>query len=588
MRLPNVLNLVLIGTLAPFADVAAAPADDFQALLDEAWEWRLSDDPVFASRLGDRRFNDRWRDLSLDAFEARQETRRDFLRRLRQIDVDTLPETDRLNYDLFRRQLENDIDGYRFKDHLMPITQRGGVQSLESTAETVRLETVQDFEDWLARMASVPEVIDQTRDLQEAGRRSGYMPPRILMQRIPPQLDQQFVETAEESPFFRAFTSFPESIAETERSRLREAATAIIEDGIVPAYRDYARYFERTYLPATRESVGASELPDGEAFYEHRARVFTTTGMTPDEIHRLGLDEVARIRAAMMEVIDEVGFDGSFEDFLGFLRTDSRFYYDTPDELFNAYLAICKRIDPQLVRLFGKLPRMPYGLRPIPQNIAPDTTTAYYNRPAADGSRPGYYYVNLYRPEVRPKYEMEVLSVHEAVPGHHLQIALQMELPDMPAFRRYSGFTAFTEGWGLYSESLGYDLGLYTDPYSRFGALTYEMWRAVRLVVDTGLHYKGWSRQQAIDFFKANAAKTELDIINEIDRYISWPGQALAYKIGQLKMLELRAKAEQSLGPRFDIRRFHDALLAGGALPLEVLETRMNRWLTAELQRDLP
>ena len=588
MRLPNVLNLVLIGMLAPFADVAAAPADDFQALLDEAWEWRLSDDPVFASRLGDRRFNDRWRDLSLDAFEARQETRRDFLRRLRQIDMGTLPETERLNYDLFRRQLENVIDGYRFNNHLMPISQRGGVQSLESTAETVRLETLQDFEDWLARMASVPEVIDQTRDLQEAGRRSGYMPPRILMERIPPQLDQQLVETAEESPFFRAFTDMPESIAEAERSRIREAATAIIEDGIVPAYRDYARYFERTYLPATRESVGASELPDGEAFYEHQARVFTTTGMTPDEIHRLGLDEVARIRAEMMEVIDETGFDGSFEDFLGFLRTDSRFYYDTADELFDAYLAICKRIDPQLVRLFGKLPRMPYGLRPIPENIAPDTTTAYYNRPAADGSRPGYYYVNLYRPEVRPKYEMEVLSVHEAVPGHHLQIALQMELPDMPAFRRYSGFTAFTEGWGLYSESLGYDLGLYTDPYSRFGALTYEMWRAVRLVVDTGLHYKGWSRQQAIDFSKANAAKTELDIINEIDRYISWPGQALAYKIGQLKMLELRAKAEQSLGPRFDIRRFHDALLAGGALPLEVLETRMNRWLTAELQRDLP
>ena len=310
--------------------------------------------------------------------------------------------------------------------------------------------------------------------------------------------------------------------------------------------------------------------------------------MTPDEIHRLGLDEVARIRAEMMEVIDEVGFEGNFEDFLGFLRTDSRFYYDSPDELFDAYLAICKRIDPQLVRLFGKLPRMPYGLRPIPENIAPDTTTAYYNRPAADGSRPGYYYVNLYRPDVRPKYEMEVLSVHEAVPGHHLQIALQMELPDMPAFRRYSGFTAFTEGWGLYSESLGYDLGLYTDPYSRFGALTYEMWRAVRLVVDTGMHYKGWSRQQAIDFFKANAAKTELDIVNEIDRYISWPGQALAYKIGQLKMLELRAKAEQALGPRFDIRRFHDALLAGGALPLEVLETRMNRWLTEELRRSAP
>ena len=307
--------------------------------------------------------------------------------------------------------------------------------------------------------------------------------------------------------------------------------------------------------------------------------------MSPDEIHRIGLNEVSRIRADMQLVIDELEFDGDFADFLHFLRTDPQFYYDDPQALFDGYLAICKRIDPELVKLFGKLPRMPYGLRAIPANIAPDTTTAYYMRPSADGSRAGYYYVNLYRPEVRPTYEMEVLSVHEAMPGHHLQIALQMELPDMPTFRRYSGFTAFTEGWGLYSESLGYELGLYKDPYSRFGALTYEMWRAVRLVVDTGMHYKGWTRQQAIDFFKNNAAKTELDIINEIDRYISWPGQALAYKIGQLKILELRAKAEQMLGKDFDIRAFHDQLLGGGALPLEVLETRMNLWLAAELKR---
>ena len=310
--------------------------------------------------------------------------------------------------------------------------------------------------------------------------------------------------------------------------------------------------------------------------------------MTPDEIHRLGLNEVARIRAQMQLVIDELEFDGSFEDFLHFLRTDPQFYFDTPEELFNAYLAICKRIDPQLVRLFGKLPRTPYGLRPIPENIAPDTTTAYYNRPAADGSRAGYYYVNLYRPEVRPKYEMEVLSVHEAVPGHHLQIALQMELPDMPNFRRYTGFTAFTEGWGLYSESLGDELGLYKDPYSYFGALTYDMWRAVRLVVDTGMHYKGWTRQQAIDFFKDNAAKTEVDIINEIDRYIGWPGQALAYKIGQLKIMELKAKAQQALRDDFDIRAFHDAILGSGALPLEVLETRMNRWLADQLRALMP
>ena len=311
---------------------------------------------------------------------------------------------------------------------------------------------------------------------------------------------------------------------------------------------------------------------------------YTTTEMTPDEIHRLGLDEVKRIRDQMMEIIAEVEFEGDFRAFLTFLRTDSRFYFDDPQDLYDAYLATCKRIDPELVRLFGKLPRMPYGVRPIPDSIAPDTTTAYYTRPAADGSRAGIYWVNLYKPEVRPAYEIEVLSVHEAMPGHHLQLALQQELGDLPKFRRYSGFTAFTEGWGLYSESLGYELGLYTDPYSRFGALTYDMWRAVRLVVDTGIHYKGWTREQAIDFFTANAAKTEHDIVNEIDRYIGNPGQALAYKIGQLKILELRRTAEAQLGENFDVRAFHDELLGAGALPLDLLENRMNAWVTAEVQ----
>jgi prolyl oligopeptidase len=433
-------------------------------------------------------------------------------------------------------------------------------------------------------MAKVETVIEQTMARMERGRKEGYMPPKILMERIPDQLAQQTVENAEDSPFFGVFESIPDTISEEDKVRLHSSAKEIIDDAIVPAYRDFSRYFDKTYLPASRESIGVSELPNGEAYYEYKARLFTTTQMTPDEIHRLGLDEVKRIRDEMQLIIDELEFDGDFADFLHFLRTDPQFYYDDPDDLYEAYLATCKRIDPELVKLFGKLPRMPYGLRPIPDNIAPDTTTAYYRGPAADGSRAGYYYVNLYRPEVRPKYEIEVLSVHEAMPGHHLQIALAQELEDVPNFRRYSGFTAFVEGWGLYSEALGYDLGLYKDPYSRFGALTYEMWRAVRLVVDTGMHYKGWTRQQAIDFFKDNAAKTELDIVNEIDRYLIMPGQALAYKIGQLKMLELRKKAEQALGNDFDIRAFHDELLGAGAIPLEVLETRMNRWLTRQLK----
>jgi prolyl oligopeptidase len=296
----------------------------------------------------------------------------------------------------------------------------------------------------------------------------------------------------------------------------------------------------------------------------------------------VGKAEVARLLTEMEQVKESVGFDGDLQAFNAFLRSDPRFYYETPEALFEGYLAISKRLDPELVKLFGKLPRMPYGVRPIPDTIAPDTTTAYYSRPAANGTQAGYYYVNLYRPEVRPKYEMEVLSVHEAVPGHHLQIALAQELEGLPMFRTTGGETAFIEGWGLYSERLGYQMGLYTDPYSRYGQLTYDMWRAVRLVVDTGIHYFGWSRERAIDYFKANAGKSEADIVNEIDRYIGWPGQALAYKIGQLKILEIRERAEQALGERFDVRAFHDHLLGAGAIPLDALERRMDDWLLGQ------
>ena len=581
MKQLRVIIAIGLGSLS--ANVVADAASDFEALLDEHWEWQLQQNPVRASRLGDRRWNDQWTDQSLDALESRHEARQVFLRRLRQIDSGKLDDAGRLNYDLFRRQLENAIDAHQFKQHLMPVNQMGGVQTLESTAEMLRFATTDDYEDWLSRMSGIETVIDQTMALMEAGRRSGYMPPQVLMERLPDQLASQLVEDATQSPFYKVFETFPDTIPDTDRGRLQQLAREIIDDSVVPAYREFQRYFVDTYLPASRDTIGASALPNGNAWYEYQARLYTTTNMTPDEIHRLGLNEVKRIRDEMQLIIDELEFEGSFEDFLNFLRTDPRFYYDTPEELFDGYLAVAKRIDPELVRLFGKLPRMPYGLRPIPDTIAPDTTTAYYNRPAADGSRPGYYYVNLYRPEVRPKYEMEVLTIHEAVPGHHLQISLQMELEEMPNFRKYSGFTAFTEGWGLYSERLGYDMGFYQDPYSHFGALTYDMWRAVRLVVDTGMHYKGWTRQQAIDFFMANAAKTEQDIVNEIDRYIAWPGQALAYKIGQLKMLELRRKAETALGDAFDVRAFHDALLGGGALPMEVLETRMNRWLAGAL-----
>jgi uncharacterized protein (DUF885 family) len=561
----------------------AGPTEDFHSLLDEAWEWQLRENPMFASRLGDRRYNDRWSDNSIAAIKRRQGEIRDFLQRVYAIDRVSLSEADQLNHELFRRSLQDQVDQFEFRGYLMPFYQRGGVQNLDSDADDLRFETVSDYEDWIARLENIDSVIEQTIDLADAGIDAGLVSPRVLMQRIPDQIAAQIVDRPEDSPFWTIFTDMPDSIPAGDQERLRAMARDAIEDTVLPAYRDLDEYFNETYLPASRDSIGLSELPNGKTWYELRARQFTTTQLSPDEIHRIGLDEVARIRGEMQALIDSVDFDGDFQDFLEFLRTDPQFYYDDADDLYQAYLATCKRIDPELVKLFGTLPRMPYGVRPIPESIAPDTTTAYYTRPAADGSRAGTYWVNLYKPEVRPKYEIEVLSVHEAMPGHHLQIALQQELGDMPSFRRFMGFTAFVEGWGLYSESLGPALGLYQDPYSKFGALTYEMWRAVRLVVDTGIHYKGWTRQQAIDFFKDNAAKTELDIINEIDRYIGWPGQALAYKIGQLKILQIRERAEVALGDAFDIRAFHDALLGAGALPLDILEQRMDDWIDAQL-----
>ena len=578
------VRIALFALVLGFAQSSlAGPTEDFAALLDEAWEWQLKENPMMASGLGDRRYNDQWTDNSIQAIKRRQDETREFLRRVYAIDRNALSEEDQLNFELFRRSLQDRVDLFKFDSHLIPFYQRGGVQNLDSNTSRLRFVTVKDYEDWIARLDQIDVVIEQSIELAEGGRKAGMMSPRILMERIPNQIAPQLVDDPEESPFYKVFAEMPDTISDEDQARLRAQARSVIEETILPAYREFNEYFVDTYLPNSRDTIGLSELPDGNEWYELRARQFTTTQMTPDEIHRIGLDEVARIRGEMQKIIDSLDFGGSFQDFLVFLRTDPQFYYDTPDELYQAYLATSKRIDPELVNLFGKLPRMPYGVKPIPDSIAPDTTTAYYSRPAADGSRAGTYWVNLYKPEVRPKYEIEVLSVHEAMPGHHLQLALQQELGDMPNFRRFMGFTAFVEGWGLYSESLGPDLGLYKDPYSQFGALTYEMWRAVRLVVDTGMHYKGWTRQQSIDFFKDNAAKTELDIVNEIDRYIGWPGQALAYKIGQLKIKQIRQRAETALGDNFDVREFHDVLLGAGALPLDILEQRMDAWLESQL-----
>lgn len=578
---------VLLMTFATHARAQSASDNaatkSLRALFETDWEWRMREFPTFASRLGDRRYNDHWDDVSLSAIERRHQHTLDALAELARIDRAQLSASDQLNYDLFKKEYETDRDLYRFRLYLIPLDQRGGAQTADNLAELLRFQTVKDYEDWLARLNSFPNYLDQTATLMREGMRARIMLPKVLTNRVTLQIDKQIVANADDSPFFKPFKNFLNDISTSDRERLTNAARAAISGKIVPAFKNFRTFFVNEYLPASFDEVGIWQIPNGDAAYAALARRHTTTNLTPREIHEIGLAEVKRIRGEMEALMRQVGFKGSLQEFFKFLRTDPQFFYKTPDELLEAYRATAKRIDPNLVKLFKTLPRTPYGVTPIPDNIAPDTTTAYYEQPAADGSRAGSYYVNLYKPEVRPKWEMMALSLHESVPGHHLQIALAFEQGAIPNFRRYGGdYTAFVEGWGLYAESLGAEMNLYDDPYSKFGQLTYEMWRAVRLVVDTGMHSMHWTRQQAIDFFMQNTAKTEQDVTNEIDRYIGDPGQALAYKIGQLKIKELRAKAKSELGARFDVREFHDAVLSSGAVPLDILERNIDAYIASK------
>ena len=573
---------VVAATLLGQAGPATATEAELTAIINDHWQWTLTQYPERRLEYGDRSGNDQWTDMSLEAFQRRFEDEGRFVQRLEQIEPAILSADAQVNRAMLLRQLRDSRTEYEDGLHLIALDMRSGPQHRHSMIDTLPMMSAQDHEDWLNRLRGLPEQLTQYQALLSEGISRDRTQAQIVMSRVPSQIANLITDQASDSPFYRAFATMPEEIDPEIQIWLKSAAVAIIEEQINPAFRELLEFLESEYLPAARPP-GIGALPGGKQVYSRLAQHFTTTELTPDEIHEIGLREVARIRGEMETVIDTVGFDGDIAAFNEFLRTDPQFYYETPEALLEGYQAVSKRLDPGLVNLFGKLPRAPYGVRPIPDEEAPDTTTAYYMRPAIDGSRPGWYYVNLFQPEVRPKFEMEVLSVHESVPGHHLQISLAQELTGLPEFRRNGGFTAFIEGWGLYSERLGYDMGLYEDPYSRYGQLVYDMWRAVRLVVDTGIHYFGWSRQKAIDYFIANAAKSEADIINEIDRYIGWPGQALAYKIGQMKMLELRGEAETALGEDFDIRAFHDHMLGAGALPLDILERRMDDWLAEQV-----
>jgi uncharacterized protein (DUF885 family) len=571
-----------------------AGRSEFRSFLRADWEEWLGEVPEIATAVGFPGLNDRWTDDSTSGISARRRHLEKSLARLRAIDRTSLPSHEHLNYDLYRELLESSQVGLRYGDDAlpfrfgvprnlwMPLNQIDGIQiNAPDVLELQPRVSVADYEAILGRLRRLPLAVDQNLALLVEGLRQGFSPPRIAVRDTPEQVAQLVPDDPQLSPLLRPFAEFPVRFPTDARSRFSEEARSLYQSEIVPAFHRLHDYLVRTYLPACRETVGTSDLPDGAESYVFRVRWQTTTDLSPTAVHEIGLREVRRIRSEMERLIAATGFSGGFAEFLSFLRTDPKFFYETPEQLLDGYRILTKRCDPELARIFGRLPRLPYGVRPVPSFRAANAPTAYYSAGAPSAGRAGYFYANTHEISTRARWQMEALALHESVPGHHLQLALAQELEDLPDFRRYSGYTAFIEGWGLYAESLGEELGFFGDAYSKFGQLSFDMWRSVRLVVDTGLHAMGWSREQAVRFFRENAGNSEQDIGVEVDRYLVWPAQALAYKIGQLKFRELREFAERQLGDRFDVRAFHDRLLERGALPLGEVEAHVRRWVDA-------
>lgn len=594
MQSIRVLMLLIAAIAAPnagaadwdtrLAQAAVTPdqGDRVRALMDLYWEWQLDQYPELGTWFGEDADHGRWTDDSSAAIESRKKFERALLAAAQSVDATRLSGARGLDYALFRDDLELLVEGFEFPDELMPMNQMGGVQQdSASLLAAMPAGTDADFEAILSRLAGLSRVVEQHMGLMQKGLKRGITPPRITLRDVPDQVTAILAEDPFASPLLGSFKNRPAGMDKAQWNHLRSRAEETYREQLAPAYRDLHRFLVDKYVPKARESIAATALPDGKDWYRHEVRAFTTTQLAPAEIHQIGLKEVARIRARMDEVIRDSGFKGTFAEFAHFLRTDPQFFHTRPEDLVREYRDVSKRADAGLPALFGTLPRNTYGVIPVPDYAAKSQTTAYYQPGSLKAGRPGYYFVNTYDLKTRPRWEMESLSLHEAVPGHHLQISLAQELPDMHPLRRNGGYTAFVEGWALYAESLGEGMDFYQDPYSKFGQLTYEMWRAIRLVVDTGMHAEGWTREQAITYFTENSAKAEHDITVEIDRYIVWPGQALAYKLGELKIKELRARARASLGEKFNMRTFHDRVLEAGALPLNVLEQRIDRWIAA-------
>ncbi len=563
------------------------PEEDLHQLFAEHYEYSLQTDPLFATNQGVHLYNDRLPDPSLDALDRRNQQLLFFLDQLENIPRNRLSTDDQINYDIFRILLENDIRNYELNGHLLPLNGWWDYHAVfADLPNRVPLVNKEDYENYLSRLSAFRNYNRAYIERMREGVRRGLVRPKMVFENYVESVEAHITDDPAESLLFEPFKRLPVTIEEEERDPLISRAEQIIRDVVVPEFRFLRDYLVNEYIPAGSESIGISELEGGSDYYRFLIRQHTTLDFTPDEIHQTGLQEVGRIRQEMMKIVESEGFEDDFDIFVEFLRSNPRFYANSPEELLKETAWVLKQMDGKLPELFKTLPRLPYGIRPVPSYLAPRTATAYYSRGAADGTRAGYYAVNTYDLNSRPLYEVEALSFHEAVPGHHLQIALQQELEDLPVFRTTAGFTAFTEGWALYAERLGLEAGFYEDPYSNFGRLSYEMWRALRLVVDTGIHAKGWTRQQAIDYMAENSALSLHNIRSEVDRYIFWPGQALAYKIGEIKIRELRELAENELGKHFDLREFHDVVLLNGSVPLNVLEENVSVWIENLLADD--
>jgi uncharacterized protein (DUF885 family) len=555
---------------------------EFRALLADEWQNRMIIDPLYATQMGVRDYDDRLPQVTPADFQRRNHQYQDYARRLAAINRTALSVPNRVSYDVFDFEIHHRLALSAYETWRIPLTSDEGFHiEVMRMAVGVVMNTPKDYENYIARLHAIPAYFAQQQANMREGIKAGFTLPSAIMPGIIKVLDGQQYQSPDQTPFFEPFTRMPSTMDAARRTQLTGAGRAAIQSDVIPAYQRLHKFFTEEYLPAARQSVGASDLPQGRAYYEALVKFYTNLEVTPEQVHELGVKEVARIRAEMDAIMRQTGFQGDFPAFLQFLRTDPQFYARTPDELLKDASFIAKQIDGLLPGYFGKLPRMPYSVQPVPAELAPNYTGGRYSPAPIGGRTGGEFWVNTYDLPKRPLYSLTSLALHEAVPGHHLQISLGRELTDVPPFRLDFYSHAFGEGWGLYSEKLGEEMGLYKTPYDHFGRLSYEMWRACRLVVDTGMHALGWSRERALKYLADNTALSNQEVRTETDRYIANPGQALAYKMGELKLWELRAKAQHALGERFEVREFHDAVMANGSIPLPVLERQIDEYIAA-------